>query len=138
MMPSTLGRHHEDEDDTRRLICEVLKTAGARVTAAASAAQAWAAFQESRPDVLVTDIGMPDEDGYALIEWVRGARGEARKAGSARGEHSPHPGPYGWKPNSFSSATATAPAGEGLQVHGVAKVDNGDKFDGEDWQAVTF
>jgi len=61
----------EDEDDTRRLVCEVLKTAGARVIATASAAQAWTAFQESRPDVLVTDIGMPEEDGYTLIEWVR-------------------------------------------------------------------
>ena len=39
--------------------------------AAGSAAQAWKAFQQAKPGVLVTDIGMPGEDGYALLERLR-------------------------------------------------------------------
>src|SRR5438093_1393082 len=47
----------EDEDDARLLISRVLEDGGARVTALPSAVQAWKAFQEARPGVLVTDIG---------------------------------------------------------------------------------
>jgi CheY-like chemotaxis protein len=41
------------------------------VTTATSAAQALDALKRDRPDVLVSDIGMPDHDGYELIRWVR-------------------------------------------------------------------
>jgi len=52
----------------------VLAQHGASVTTAGSAAEALAALDRARMDVLVSDIGMPDEDGYALIRKVR-ARG---------------------------------------------------------------
>lgn len=41
------------------------------VESASSAAEALEALQKSKPDVLITDIGMPDEDGYSLIRQVR-------------------------------------------------------------------
>ncbi len=44
---------------------------GALVTVAASAAEALAVITETPPDVLVSDIGMPDEDGYELMRKVR-------------------------------------------------------------------
>ena len=44
---------------------------GARVTTAASAAEAMLALQGDPPDVLLSDIGMPGEDGYSLIRRVR-------------------------------------------------------------------
>jgi CheY-like chemotaxis protein len=48
-----------------------MERCGARVRAAASAAEALAALGEFRPDILVSDIGMPHEDGYALLRRVR-------------------------------------------------------------------
>jgi CheY-like chemotaxis protein len=61
----------DDDDDTRELLADVLNRAGAEVTAASSAAEALAMLQRTTVDVLVSDIGMPDEDGYALIGKVR-------------------------------------------------------------------
>jgi PAS domain S-box-containing protein len=61
----------DDEEDTRRLIAEILGRCGARVRTAASAASALEVMRLWRPDVLLSDIGMPDGDGYALIESVR-------------------------------------------------------------------
>jgi CheY-like chemotaxis protein len=48
-----------------------LTNQGATVSASASAAEALAALEQFRPDVLVADIGMPDEDGYSLVRKVR-------------------------------------------------------------------
>jgi signal transduction histidine kinase len=61
----------EDEDDARDLVTAVLAQSGAEVVAAASAAEALDALTRTRPHVLVSDISMPDEDGYALLERVR-------------------------------------------------------------------
>ena len=61
----------EDDDDTRQLLAAVFGRAGARVTAAGSAAEALDAARSLRPDVLVADVGMPGEDGYSLIARVR-------------------------------------------------------------------
>jgi CheY-like chemotaxis protein len=61
----------EDDEDTRRLLGTMLKRQGAEVTSAASVADAFRLFSERRPDVLVSDIGMPDEDGYELIRKIR-------------------------------------------------------------------
>ena len=61
----------EDDTDTRSSILAVLEAAGARVTAVSSAADALDAIGQSPPDVLVSDIGMPGDDGYALIRRVR-------------------------------------------------------------------
>ncbi len=61
----------DDEADDRELIAMVLGRAGASVCAAESVAEAMARLEEFRPDVLVTDIGMPIRDGYDLIRSVR-------------------------------------------------------------------
>lgn len=61
----------DDEADARRLLVRVLEDVGATVTVAGSAAEALEALAESRPEVLVSDIGMPGEDGYDLIRQVR-------------------------------------------------------------------
>jgi signal transduction histidine kinase/DNA-binding response OmpR family regulator len=62
----------DDEVDTRDLIAEVLARGGAEVQTAATASEALGVLERWIPDVLVSDIGMPDEDGYALIKKVRG------------------------------------------------------------------
>ncbi|MCA1556090.1 MAG: PAS domain S-box protein [Acidobacteria bacterium] len=61
----------DDEEDTRVLLTMVLEKCGASVTAVSTAQEAFAALKQSRPDVLVSDLGMPDEDGYSLIKQVR-------------------------------------------------------------------
>jgi PAS domain S-box-containing protein len=61
----------DDEDDTREAIAIGLGRYGARVATASSAREALDAFERERPQVLVADIGMPDEDGYALLQKVR-------------------------------------------------------------------
>jgi CheY-like chemotaxis protein len=64
----------EDDADARELIIRILRDHGATVSPAASAAEAIQAFDTVRPDVVISDIGMPDEDGYSLIARLR-ARG---------------------------------------------------------------
>ena len=49
----------------------VLEQAGAKVTTATSAGEGFAALTQSQPDVLLSDIGMPDMDGYMLIRQIR-------------------------------------------------------------------
>jgi CheY-like chemotaxis protein len=61
----------DDDHDARELLQTILAHTGARVRTAESAAEAMAALAEERFDVLVSDIAMPDEDGYALIRRVR-------------------------------------------------------------------
>jgi PAS domain S-box-containing protein len=65
----------DDENDARELIETVLRQYGAEVVAVSSAAEAYSLITatppQERPDVMVTDIGMPDEDGYSLIRRVR-------------------------------------------------------------------
>ena len=61
----------EDDPSTREMLHEALARAGADVASAASAQEALATLQSVLPDVLVSDIGLPDEDGYDLIRKVR-------------------------------------------------------------------
>jgi signal transduction histidine kinase/ActR/RegA family two-component response regulator len=61
----------DDEADTRDLLSFSLRNYGAEVTALGSASEALAAIQRDKPDVLVSDIGLPGDDGYALIRKVR-------------------------------------------------------------------
>jgi CheY-like chemotaxis protein len=71
----------DDEKDARELLRIALKQYGADVVTTSSAAEAYSlitsAPEQERPAVIVSDIGMPDEDGYSLIrrvrEWERGA-----------------------------------------------------------------
>jgi PAS domain S-box-containing protein len=61
----------DDEPDTRAMLKRVLEDCHAKVTLAASADQAVEQLQSNPPDVLASDIGMPGQDGYALIRRVR-------------------------------------------------------------------
>jgi CheY-like chemotaxis protein len=61
----------EDDATARELATRVLADSGATIDARASAADAIEAFRLRRPDVIVSDIGMPDEDGYSLIQRIR-------------------------------------------------------------------
>jgi PAS domain S-box-containing protein len=67
----------DDEADTRALLRVMLEQCGSQVKTAASAAEALKLFEQSRPDVLVSDIGMPEEDGYKLIAGVRAMEAES-------------------------------------------------------------
>jgi PAS domain S-box-containing protein len=61
----------EDDRDTREALETLLADTGARVRGVDSAAAALASYDAARPDVIISDIGMPGEDGYALIRAVR-------------------------------------------------------------------
>jgi CheY-like chemotaxis protein len=61
----------EDEGDARDLIGIILQRCGADVTLTSSVPDAMTAFADRRPDVLVSDIEMPGEDGYSLIRRIR-------------------------------------------------------------------
>jgi signal transduction histidine kinase len=66
----------EDDADSRNVLALLLQRLGALVEAVASAKDAYERLSMRRPDVLVSDIGMPDEDGYSLIRRVRQLCGE--------------------------------------------------------------
>jgi signal transduction histidine kinase/ActR/RegA family two-component response regulator len=61
----------DDEPETLATLTAFLEERGAQIKAASSVGDAFEAFQAWRPDVLVSDIGMPEEDGYALIHKIR-------------------------------------------------------------------
>jgi CheY-like chemotaxis protein len=61
----------EDDPDARRLIHHALSDCGATVRTANSAAEGLIRFDEKTPDVLISDISMPGEDGYSLIRKIR-------------------------------------------------------------------
>jgi PAS domain S-box-containing protein len=69
----------EDEEDARVMLKTLLEGSGASVSAVGSAASAWESLEAAGCDVLVSDIGMPDEDGYSLIGRVR--ERDARQGG---------------------------------------------------------
>lgn len=62
----------DDEPDAQRLLVRVLEQAGATVLAASSAREALDILSKLTPEVLVSDLGMPEEDGLDLIRQVRG------------------------------------------------------------------
>jgi hypothetical protein len=61
----------DDDTDARHLVQTVLEECGSAVRVASNVAEAIRAIEEQVPDVLLSDIGMPGEDGYALIRRVR-------------------------------------------------------------------
>ncbi len=69
----------DDEEDTRQLLVQALTFQGATVISADSAEHALEEIEEKNPDVLVSDIGMPDEDGYSLIRKVRALSDEQHR-----------------------------------------------------------
>lgn len=66
----------EDEPDSRELLVAMLQQYGARADAAGSASEALQLLDEVKPDLLLSDIGLPGEDGYSLLRRVRERRPE--------------------------------------------------------------
>jgi CheY-like chemotaxis protein len=64
----------DDEADSRELVTAILTRCGSEVRCCESAAEAITTFRSWKPDVLVSDIGMPKEDGYMLISKLRKLR----------------------------------------------------------------
>jgi CheY-like chemotaxis protein len=69
----------DDEVDSRQLLQAVLEQCGAEVKTCSSTNEALEALAEFKPDILVSDIGMPDEDGYVLIKELRSLADESQK-----------------------------------------------------------
>jgi PAS domain S-box-containing protein len=61
----------EDDEDSRSLLTMMLKRHGAKVIAVSSSQEALAAIDSKTPEVLISDIGMPGEDGYELMRKVK-------------------------------------------------------------------
>jgi len=61
----------DDDEDSRNFIAFVLQQSGAIVTMAASGIEALDAMTQSKPDVVVSDIEMPEMDGYQLVDKIR-------------------------------------------------------------------
>ena len=70
----------DDEEDTRQLLVQSLTFQGATVISADSVKRALEEIEEKSPDVMVSDIGMPDEDGYSLIRKVRALPDEQHRS----------------------------------------------------------
>jgi PAS domain S-box-containing protein len=69
----------DDELDARELVARVLESQGARVTLAGSAEEALRILAVSTPDVLISDVGMPETDGYQLIRQLRASEPKGRR-----------------------------------------------------------
>lgn len=61
----------EDEKDAAELVKFILETCGAKVELATSAKQALEKIEKNVPDIIISDIGMPVQDGYSLIKQIR-------------------------------------------------------------------
>ncbi len=61
----------DDDDDGREMVAFVLEEHGAVVLQARTANEALTAFTAEAPDLVVSDIGLPVQDGYALLEEIR-------------------------------------------------------------------
>ncbi|MGH7434382.1 MAG: response regulator [Polyangiaceae bacterium] len=61
----------DDDADTREMLAVILESSGATVTTAQSAAEAIAICAKLRPDLLISDIGLPGEDGFSLVRRLR-------------------------------------------------------------------
>jgi PAS domain S-box-containing protein len=72
--PGLTGLHVlvvDDEEGAREMLRTLLSNRGLRVSVASSASEGLAALRRERPEVLISDIGMPGEDGYTLLQRVR-------------------------------------------------------------------
>jgi len=61
----------DDEPEARKVFSTVIERTGAEVKACETASEALQTLEDWRPDVIMSDIAMPDEDGYSLIGKVR-------------------------------------------------------------------
>jgi CheY-like chemotaxis protein/anti-sigma regulatory factor (Ser/Thr protein kinase) len=67
----------DDQDDARDLLKTLIESYGAKVTTVGSAADAMRVVDRAVPDVIVSDIGMPVEDGFSLMRRIRARPGRA-------------------------------------------------------------
>jgi CheY-like chemotaxis protein len=67
----------DDDDDTRATVADVLAIHGALVTTACSGNEGLQAFVRARPDILLSDLWMPDGDGFELIRRIRALEPDA-------------------------------------------------------------
>lgn len=74
LAPNVLDRLHvlvvDDDADARDLLSRILEERGARVSVAGSASEGLSLYRESRPDVIVSDISMPEQDGYDFMRQL--------------------------------------------------------------------
>jgi CheY-like chemotaxis protein len=63
----------DDDNDTREMLRFILEQEGADVRVAASVSEAFESYRNSPPNLIVADIGMPEQNGYALISMIRDA-----------------------------------------------------------------
>jgi CheY-like chemotaxis protein len=96
----------EDDDDSRLMLMTALKMYGAQVEAACDVAEAVAILSRAEIDLIVSDIGLPNEDGYALLQKVRAAEIE-------KGRHIPAIALTGYA----SREDATRALAAGFQKH---------------------
>jgi CheY-like chemotaxis protein len=61
----------DDEVDTTEVISYTLQESGAIVTSVGSVSEALLDFSQTQPDVIISDIAMPEKDGYSLIKQIR-------------------------------------------------------------------
>jgi CheY-like chemotaxis protein len=69
----------DDEADARELVARILQTQGARVMTSGSSEEALRLVELNKPDVLVSDIGMPGMDGYQLIRQIRATEAKGQR-----------------------------------------------------------
>jgi CheY-like chemotaxis protein len=69
----------DDDRESRELVATILRSAGADVQSATSAAEALRVLADTAFDVLVSDIGMPQQDGHSLIQAIRSDEGTGRR-----------------------------------------------------------
>ncbi|MGF2040603.1 MAG: ATP-binding response regulator [Nostoc sp. CmiVER01] len=85
----------DDEADGRELVAFILKQHGALVSEAASVAQALSALELGIPHILISDLGMPESDGYSFIRQIRALPVE--KGGKIPAIANPNPKPPVWR-----------------------------------------
>ncbi|MGC4030748.1 MAG: ATP-binding protein [Tepidisphaeraceae bacterium] len=69
----------DDEPDTRELVCRVLRECNVQVTSAGSVEDAIQSLRQKAVDIIISDIGMPGEDGYSLIRRARELEAERQR-----------------------------------------------------------
>jgi CheY-like chemotaxis protein len=67
----------DDNDDSREMCAEFLSSVGAEVVEAPSGNEAWRAFERELPHIVVSDLQMPDGDGFELVQRIRALPGDA-------------------------------------------------------------
>lgn len=70
-MPDRTVSYIEDNFHNRRLVRKILAARGFRVVEAETGAEGMAMLRESRPPLLLLDIGLPDVDGLEIVRWIR-------------------------------------------------------------------